>query len=39
MWDRGLVTHQQVGDLLEDIDDFAGGLALVDGVDLGGHVG
>lgn len=33
----GLATYQQVGDLLEDVDDFAGGLALVDGVELGGH--
>ena len=37
--DRGLATHQKVRDLLEDVDDFAGGLALVDGVDLGRHVG
>lgn len=35
--DRGLGTYQQVGDLLEDVDDFAGGLALVDGVELRGH--
>lgn len=32
-------THQQVGDLLKDINDFSGSLALVTGLVLGrwGH--